>query len=58
MNAEEQQGKRNQSDRRVEAKEEGKQKQHRGYMDHTFILPAECFVLFYYYYYFTLNYFQ
>lgn len=32
--------------RRIEAKEKGKQKQHRGYMDHTFILPAECFLCF------------
>lgn len=46
MNAEERQGKRNQSDRRVVAKEEGKQNQHRDYMDHTFILPAECFLCF------------
>lgn len=46
MNAEERQGKRNQSDRRTEAKEEGEQNQHTDDMDHTFILPAECFLCF------------
>ena len=46
MNAEERQGKRNQSDRRTEAKEEGKQNQHTDDMDHTFILPPECFLCF------------
>ena len=46
MNAEERQGKRNQSDRRTEAKEEGEENQHTDDMDHTFILPAECFLCF------------